>query len=756
MATYTVTTSNWNNASFWSSISQSGPGHTLDFSALPSNFSVDFWPDASRIVISDGTSSFVIGDSDYGGSADATMGGSTQLEYFTNVRGSQGDDYTDGGGNNDTIYGNSGNDTLTGHEGNDSIEGGDGNDEIYGGQGSDDINAGDGNDTVSGGSDNDTINGDAGGDSIFGDTGEDRVSGGAGSDRVYGGDGNDTVSGEQGRDSLYGGAGHDSMFASGGGIPDDGVGDYYDGGTGNDTIDAGSGDDTILGGDGEDSISGNGGNDSIQGGAGTDTIRGGDGNDTIDGGLNSDTIYGGSGDDYIFDSGASLSDDTIYGEGGNDTIVGGVREDYLDGGDDADTFIIEDGFGNDTIVGGEGGTDDDTIDLSALSGPVTVDFASDEAGSITDGADTITFSEIENVTLTEQSDVYDARAATTGQTIDGAGGDDTIYGSQGGDTIDGGAGDDRLEGGTGDDLLTGGTGSDTFVYTPGDGDDTITDFNTGNTGTLDDGDTTNNDFIDLSGYYDHISELYADQADDGILNQSNTTDTRGQTTDYSDNDQFGSGSLTFQGASADNSSFTQENTGVVCFTSGTAILTPRGDVLIDDLRVGDLVITADNGPQPIRWIGTRQLDHETLAGAPNLKPILINADVLGNTRPLLVSPQHCMLVGQDRLVRAKHLALEMPGVRVAHGKRAVRYIHLMFDAHQIIFAESAPSESFYPGPMSLRMMRQEDCQELAALFPDLPSAPDSLYDITSRYGDTVRTIVAKRAVPDLLNVLHAS
>ena len=57
--------------------------------------------------------------------------------------------------------------------------------------------------------------------------------------------------------------------------------------------------------------------------------------------------------------------------------------------------------------------------------------------------------------------------------------------------------------------------------------------------------------------------------------------------DYSDNAQFGAGSLTFTGASADESSFTAENTGVVCFTSGTAIRTPDGDVMIDELRVGE-------------------------------------------------------------------------------------------------------------------------------------------------------------------------
>ena len=69
--------------------------------------------------------------------------------------------------------------------------------------------------------------------------------------------------------------------------------------------------------------------------------------------------------------------------------------------------------------------------------------------------------------------------------------------------------------------------------------DTITDFNFGNSGTLDDGDLTNNDFIDLSGFYDNIAELQDDFADDGVLNQSNSGNiVWGQVVDYSDNTSF--------------------------------------------------------------------------------------------------------------------------------------------------------------------------------------------------------------------------
>ena len=343
-------------------------------------------------------------------------------------------------------------------------------------------------------------------------------------------------------------------------------------------------------------------------------------------------------------------------------------------------------------------------------------------------------------------------------TVRGGAGDDQIYGGSGNDSIDGGDGNDVVEGGAGDDTLSGGSGDNTItggagndVFEISDGTNTITDFNTGNTGTLTDGDSTNNDFVDLSRHYDHLSELYADQADDGILNQSNTTDTRGRSTDYSDNQQFGAGSMRMQGASADKSSFTEENTGVVCFTSGTAIQTPLGDVLIDELRVGDLVTTLDNGPQRIRWIGRRRLDKSALQANPNMRPILVQRGVLGAERDLLVSPQHGLLIGRrgNQLVRAKHLAQAMPGVRIAHGKRSVTYIHLMFDAHQIILSENAPSESFYPGPMALRMMESGPRAELFKLFPELSVATDDKHKLREVYGTTSREFLPKKKVATL-------
>lgn len=325
-------------------------------------------------------------------------------------------------------------------------------------------------------------------------------------------------------------------------------------------------------------------------------------------------------------------------------------------------------------------------------------------------------------------------------------GDDTVRGDEGNDTLLGEAGSDILTGGTGNDSLVGGADDDTFVYSAGDGADTIADFNTGNSGALGDGDETNNDFIDLSAFYDSMGELRDDFDDDGILNQSN-----GSTVDYSNNDQFGiSGGLTFQGVGR--LDLTADNTGVVCFTKGTLIRTVAGDVPVETLAVGDRVETRDNGPQVIRWVGQRRLGRSKLLADPSLKPVHIAPGLIGADAPLIVSPQHGVLMtveGQEMLVRAKHLAMMDGGqARFAAGQREVVYYHILLDGHQIIFANGAPSESFYPGPQALGALNAEAQNAVLALLPQV-----TRWGVFEGYGATSRPFARRKALPEALRAL---
>jgi hypothetical protein len=158
-----------------------------------------------------------------------------------------------------------------------------------------------------------------------------------------------------------------------------------------------------------------------------------------------------------------------------------------------------------------------------------------------------------------------------------------------------------------------------------------------------------------------------------------------------------------------------------CFTPGTLIRVPGGEVAIETLAPGDLVETLDHGPQVLRWIGRTTVD-----GSGDFAPVRIAAGALGNGRALRVSPQHRMLIrgwraelcvgAPEVLVAARHL-VGMAGIRVTPAAR-IDYVHLLFDRHEIIFAEGAPSESFHPASRILdgdRLLYRE----IVAIFPEL-------------------------------------
>lgn len=167
-----------------------------------------------------------------------------------------------------------------------------------------------------------------------------------------------------------------------------------------------------------------------------------------------------------------------------------------------------------------------------------------------------------------------------------------------------------------------------------------------------------------------------------------------------------------------------------CFTPGTMIATPRGERRVEDLKVGDRVITRDNGLQEIRWIGTRTLGADELKRRAHLQPVLIRTGALGHGLPerdLLVSPQHRVLINNERtalyfedrevLASARHLT-DMDGVDVVESSE-VTYIHIMFDQHEVVLSNGAWSESFQPGDQVLDGMATSQRDELYELFPEL-------------------------------------
>ncbi|MDB4019258.1 Hint domain-containing protein [Planktomarina temperata] len=174
---------------------------------------------------------------------------------------------------------------------------------------------------------------------------------------------------------------------------------------------------------------------------------------------------------------------------------------------------------------------------------------------------------------------------------------------------------------------------------------------------------------------------------------------------------------------------------LLCFTGGTLIKTQSGERPIEELAAGDMVVTMDHGPQPIRWIGSSKR-----RATGNMAPILIRKGALGNTRDLRVSPQHRMLLSswhaevlfgeREVLATAKSLVNDHSILREEGGE--VEYFHMLFDTHEIVYAEGTPSESFHPGPEGWKALDMPTRNEILELFPQLANGNFDSYGPSAR------------------------
>ncbi len=160
--------------------------------------------------------------------------------------------------------------------------------------------------------------------------------------------------------------------------------------------------------------------------------------------------------------------------------------------------------------------------------------------------------------------------------------------------------------------------------------------------------------------------------------------------------------------------------GVACYCAGTLILTDRGEVAVEDLAIGDGVVTAGGAVRPVRWLGRRSYAGRFLAGRRALLPVRLRAGCLGDGLPrrdLRVSPDHAMLL-DGLLVPARCLVNGATIVREA-GAAAVEYFHVELDSHDAILAEGAASETFLDDDSRGVF---HNAAEFAARYPDAEAA----------------------------------
>ncbi|MBI1418473.1 MAG: hypothetical protein GC146_14745 [Limimaricola sp.] len=150
---------------------------------------------------------------------------------------------------------------------------------------------------------------------------------------------------------------------------------------------------------------------------------------------------------------------------------------------------------------------------------------------------------------------------------------------------------------------------------------------------------------------------------------------------------------------------------MVSFGRGTRIALASGlQVPVEALKVGDKVLTRDDGARPIRWIGST-----TLRAVGSFAPVLIRAGALHNSADLVVSPEQRLFVYQrhddlgagrpEVLVKARHLVNGTSVVRQEGG--FVDYFQILMDEHQIIFAEGIATESLLIDPRTRAALPDE-------------------------------------------------
>ena len=136
-----------------------------------------------------------------------------------------------------------------------------------------------------------------------------------------------------------------------------------------------------------------------------------------------------------------------------------------------------------------------------------------------------------------------------------------------------------------------------------------------------------------------------------------------------------------------------------CFLKGTRIATRLGDLPVQELRIGDEVYT-HNGVKPIRWIGHNQFrKSEGETWSKSVMPIRVARFAIDDRTPqrdLYLSPAHCLFIDGVfipvvHMINESSIATHMPSPA-----NVIEYYHIEFDAHELIYAEGTPVESYLP------------------------------------------------------------
>ena len=378
-------------------------------------------------------------------------------------------------------------------------------------------------------------------------------------------------------------------------------------------------------------------NDVINGSSGEDHLFGLAGNDVLNGGQGNDSLYSGTGTDQLI---GGQGDDAYYVDSANATVVENSNEGY------------------DSVYSTVSFTLPDNVEVLSLFGSGLTGTGNDQGNSI----------------------FGDGTFAST------------LIGGAGSDYIVGGSGDDIIAGHGGPDTMWGNGGADTYVFTA------LTD------APVQANRTTIGDFVDGQDKIDLTAitttgtnpgqplAFIGSAAFSHVAGEVHQVASSGNT--IVEGDVNGDGTADFQIALLGSHTL-QPSDFVACYCKGTMILTENGEVPVDDLAIGDKVMTMLGQFRPIKWIGRRSYAGRFILGNADILPICLKAGCLGDRLPwrdLWISPHHAMYLN-GVLIEARDLVNGLSVVQADHVDK-VEYFHIELYSHDVLIAEGAFSESY--------------------------------------------------------------
>jgi hypothetical protein len=390
-------------------------------------------------------------------------------------------------------------------------------------------------------------------------------------------------------------------------------------------------------------------------------------NDTIRGTSVNDIIHGSDGTDALF---ALSGNDVLYAGNGSDTLYGGTGNDTLVGGSGTDVFYVQ--STTTEIIENTATVSDSVLSTVSFALPTNVNtlslFGSGLTGTANDQNDSL-FGDGTNATV--------------------------LIGGAGLDYIVAGSGNDTIYGGTGTELMYGGGGANLFVFT------SLADMPTGSLV------TTIGDFVSGTDKID-LSAIKTTGTNAGqpltFIGTGPFTDKAGEVRDFtSGGNTFVAGDVNGDGVA----DFQIQLDGTValvssdfvfatppCYCAGTHILTDRGERAVEELTIGDNVMTASGHVRPIIWIGHRDIDCRRHPDPRKIWPVLVRAEAFGENAPhrnLWLSPDHAVFV-DGVLIPIRQL---INGATIEQvPMEAVSYYHVELPHHEVLLAEGLPAESY--------------------------------------------------------------